>query len=283
MAESGGWHTIESDAGVFTYLVDELGVVGIQFEELLALEPDFLKQLWPVYGVIFLFKYQIGQNKSEAPIDGQLEPDAPNRMFFANQTIQNACATQAILPNFGLPDACKIYTIRDVHNSFSRSNPFVDEGTRKATEDDDLYHFIAYTPVQGVLYELDGLQPAPISHGPCTSDEFCDKVIPVIQRRVERYPPGEIRFNLLAVCRDLRIKAIEIEDEEMLAREEQKRQDWAQENELRRHNFVGFIHELLKGVVKEKVQDGTYNDWISETKAANLKKAMAAKKGESED
>jgi ubiquitin carboxyl-terminal hydrolase L5 len=78
--------------------------------------------------------------------------------------------------------------IRDVHNSFARSSPFVNEVQRAATQDDDLYHFIAYTPVNGVLYEIDGLQPAPIAHGECTFEEFPEKIVPVLQRRVERYP-----------------------------------------------------------------------------------------------
>lgn len=30
--------------GVFTYLVDNLGVKNVQFEELIALDADFLKQ-----------------------------------------------------------------------------------------------------------------------------------------------------------------------------------------------------------------------------------------------
>ena len=154
--------------------------------------------------------------------------------------------------------------IRDVHNSFSRSSPFVDEGTRAATEDDDLYHFIAYTDVNGVLYELDGLQPAPISHGACEPSEFCDKVIPVLQRRINRYPAHEIRFNLLAVVRDLRLKAQEIGDDDMLAQEERKRKEWTNENELRRHNFVGFIHEMLRGVIRSKVKDGTYQEWLDD-------------------
>lgn len=129
-----------------------------------------------------------------------------------------------------------------------------------------MYHFIAYTPINGVLYELDGLQAAPISHGPSTFEEFPDKVIPVLQRRIERYPANEIRFNLLAMVRDLRIRAREIGDQDFLYREEQKRNAWQWENALRRHNFVGFVSEVLKGVAKAKLKEGNgeYGKWIEE-------------------
>jgi hypothetical protein len=52
-----------------------------------------------------------------------------------------------------------------VHNSFARSDPYHLEEARKATEDDDAYHFIAYLPVGDKLFELDGLKPSPVSHG----------------------------------------------------------------------------------------------------------------------
>jgi len=42
---SGGWNTIESDAGVFTALLEGLGVSEVQFDELFALDPDYLKQI----------------------------------------------------------------------------------------------------------------------------------------------------------------------------------------------------------------------------------------------
>lgn len=293
---SAGWNTIESDAGVFTYLVENLEVREVQLEELTALDADYLKQLSPVYGVVFLFKYPTGQIQSDRPRDGSYDAEAAENIFFASQTIQNACGTQALLSillnhvgslKVGEPlEAFKSFTqafppeirgealsnmdqIRDVHNSFARSSPFVDETQRTATDDDDVYHFIAYTPVAGRLYELDGLQPAPINHGPCTFEEFPDKVIPVLQRRIERYPAHEIRFNLMAMVRDPRIKAREIGDQQWLAREEQKRTAWRRENALRRHNFVGFVGEVLKSVVRAQLHRGpeAYDRWIEDARA----------------
>ena len=111
--------------------------------------------------------------------------------------------------------------IRSTHNSFARSAPFISEDTRGG-KDEDVFHFIAYTPVNGVLYELDGLQEAPIAHGNCTPEEFAEKVVPVLQDRVARYP-GEIRFNLLACCGDLREKYRSLGDEEGVENEERKR------------------------------------------------------------
>lgn len=239
------------------------------------------------------------------PKDGSFDFEAVERgddgVWFAAQTIQNACGTQALLSvllNKGEKDGVDVgktlgefkeFTtgfpadlrgealsnsdhIRDVHNSFARSSPFTSDETRMATEDDDVYHFIAYTSINDTLYELDGLQPAPISHGSCPPSSFAEKVIPVLQRRIQRYPAHEIRFNLLAMCQDLRIKASEIGDQETLYREEQKRREWQWENALRRHNFVGFVGELLKGVVAAKLKEGSYDKWVEEAKERTKKK-----------
>jgi ubiquitin carboxyl-terminal hydrolase L5 len=75
-------------------------------------------------------------------------------------------------------------------------------GKRKATEDDDVYHFIAYVHFNGRLYELDGIQKGPILHSECTSDEWLDKVKPAIMTRIQSYSESEIRFNLLALVTD---------------------------------------------------------------------------------
>lgn len=137
-----------------------------------------------------------------------------------------------------------------------------------------------YTSINDKLYELDGLQPAPISHGPCTVSEFPDKIIPVLQRRIARYPATEIRFNLLACVQDQRIRAREVGDEEALEAEEHKRTEWLWENALRRHNFVGFVGELLKGVVKDKLAQGgdAYDKWVEEAKGKTRKRAEERQK-----
>ena len=71
------------------------------------------------------------------------------------------------------------------------------------------------------------------------------------------------------MVRDLRIRAREIGDQDMLYQEEQKRNAWQWENALRRHNFIGFIGEILKGVTALKLRqgNGAYDKWMEEAKS----------------
>ena len=152
-------------------------------QELWGLDDSCLAALGDVYGFIFLFKYKQSLMQPDKP--ALSFASAPN-VFFANQVINNACATQAILAillnangvrlgdklrNFreftaSLPPDMKGLAIsnsddiRAAHNSFARSEPFLAEKT-KAKEDDDVFHFVAYVPIDGQVYELDGLQRGP--------------------------------------------------------------------------------------------------------------------------
>lgn len=90
------------------------------------------------------------------------------------------------------------------HNSFARSDPF--EHARDPDDDrekEDAYHFITYIPIEGELYELDGLKRTPVSHGSLPKDApWTDAAKAVIERRIASYGGSEINFNLMAICAD---------------------------------------------------------------------------------
>ena len=83
------------------------------------------------------------------------------------------------------------------------------------------------------------------------------------------------------MVRDPRIRAREVGDQELLYGEEQKRTAWRWENALRRHNLVGFVGEVLKGVVGSKIRDGdgAYKEWVESAKAKSQARIEAKSKG----
>jgi len=227
------WCTIESDPGVFTELISKFGVKDVQVEEVWDLEEATFQKLYPIYGLIFLFKYDRKQaiEQNENALD-----EIPEGLFFSRQMINNACGTQAILSvllnarekidlgknlndfyNFtcNLDPESRGYSlqnqddIRLAHNSFARPEPISIEQSKDDDEEEDAFHFIAYVPYNGFLYEIDGLQKGPRLIGDCEDKNWIEIVRPAIQERMSQYQEKEIRFNLLAICKNLQSKYVE--------------------------------------------------------------------------
>jgi ubiquitin carboxyl-terminal hydrolase L5 len=249
-------------------------------------------------------------------------------MFFARQIVQDACGTQALLSVLlNTPEAaaeggspnCLIGTalsefreftmwldpesrgieignsqlIRGAHNSFARPEPFVmdeeDKKNRKGKEQ-EAFHFVAYIPFQGHVYEMDGLRPGPIYIGEVpvpvsgVPSSWMDVARPAIEARMQR--ANDIKSVLLALGRSkeamltARLQAgadagVDVGEDlqesinmDLLeCRENRKRQ--REENVLRRHNFFPFILALSRGLA----QKGKLTPLVD---AAKTKKAAAS-------
>jgi ubiquitin carboxyl-terminal hydrolase L5 len=244
----------------------------------------------PSHGLIFLFKWRQEVDEREV-----LDPSDMPELFFSRQIVNNACATQALLSvllNAEETDLGKEMSdfksfvagldsesrgiaignsdqIRVVHNSFARPEPFMSEESKFSTGTEDVYHFIAYVPFRGGVYEIDGLKDGPILIGDTTdSADWLAVAKPAIQARMNRYSASETHFALLSIQQKRttvlqqelqqvhamaegtegmvdelveRISSLQsrIEDEEV------KKERQRQENVRRRHNYIPFAIHLL--------------------------------------
>ncbi|XP_045547414.1 ubiquitin carboxyl-terminal hydrolase BAP1 isoform X3 [Salmo salar] len=161
-------------------------------------------------------------------------------MFFAHQLIPNSCATHALLSVLlncsgvelgttlsrmktftkGFGPESKGYAIGNApelakaHNSHARPEPRhlpEKQNGISAVRTMEAFHFVSYVPIKDRLFELDGLKAYPIDHGPWgEEEEWTDKARRVIMERIGLATAGEpyhdIRFNLMAVVPDRRVK-----------------------------------------------------------------------------
>lgn len=262
-------------------------------EEIWSLDAETFKKLEPIHGLIFLFKWV----QDDEPTGSVVKDNRLEKIFFAKQVINNACATQAILSillnckhkdiklgetltNF--KEFCQCFDpynkgltlsnasqIRTVHNSFARQTLF-ELDSKNQNKDEDVYHFIGYVPIDGRLYELDGLKEGPIDLGAIVSGQnWIDIVRPIIEKRMNKYSEGEIHFNLMAIVSDRQKiyqqqidklltggeEAMETDDDReteiakfrfLVGNEIEKRKRYRIENVRRKHNYLPFIVELLK-------------------------------------
>lgn len=237
------WSLIESDPGVFTELLERIGVKGVSVHDVLLLEREELEEYETVYGLIMLFKWK--PNSVFRP-PGEVMLDAP--VYFAKQVVNNACATMAILNTVcNYPDvidmgpemrnfteftkdldpesrglqASEFDLFRNAHNSFAP--PTLMKPQAQATPSSDVYHFVTFIYRDNFVWMLDGLQPGPVRCGAATEHTFIDVMIEASTAFMTQSAAHDttgtgqgISFTVLSVVPDLRTQF-----ERKLARQEE--------------------------------------------------------------
>ncbi|EAS36783.2 ubiquitin carboxyl-terminal hydrolase, family 1 protein [Coccidioides immitis RS] len=87
------WHgfcEIESEPALFNVMLRDWGVKGVKVQEVVSLDNDMLQFLQPIYGLVFLFRW-----REDDPV--KQEQSCPEGLWFANQTVNYACASVALL------------------------------------------------------------------------------------------------------------------------------------------------------------------------------------------
>ncbi|KAI9785865.1 MAG: hypothetical protein M1816_008192 [Peltula sp. TS41687] len=225
----------------FNVMLKEFGVKGVKTMEVFSFDDESLAEIpKPIYGLIFLFRYK-GDDSDDRAQDCPEEVWFANQtsanscasvallnitMNISNARLGDNLAsfkefTKEMTPALRGNAIDNYEFVKRIHNSFARKMDMLEadllmknnvekEGQKKkkAVKDDDneeygeCYHFIAYVPVNGRIWSLDGLEEQPRclgSFGP--TDDWFKIAMPSIQARMAAYENEDITFNLLAMIR----------------------------------------------------------------------------------
>ncbi|KAG0239859.1 Ubiquitin carboxyl-terminal hydrolase bap1 [Actinomortierella wolfii] len=226
-------------AVIFNELLRSIGVRGVCAKEVYSVDEEFFSLLKnaEVYGFILLLRHKYRHTQIVPPP----EIDYSN-VFFANQVIPDACASQAILsvvlnaPQVDIGPSLRQFKefttdfspkakglamtnfdkLRESHNRLAGRYashqdvylaPQTDKDDKNALElvevdEDNSFHYIAFVPVGGYMWELDGLQLAPIRLSSYNGSDWLSAFRQEIASRIETYSTDEDGFVLLAITQD---------------------------------------------------------------------------------
>jgi len=86
---------LESDPGIFTKILNDLGINSLQVDEVYDLDPVTSDS--ETLGYIFLFKWTDDGDKPEKPTKSKNLPDFEKKLIFLRQKASNSCASHALL------------------------------------------------------------------------------------------------------------------------------------------------------------------------------------------
>ncbi|KAF8160907.1 ubiquitin carboxyl-terminal hydrolase [Crassisporium funariophilum] len=288
--ETSGWQLTESDPGVFTELLKALNVplivddlYSLDSDSLAALQPlhalIFLFKWIPSSDdaaaaryngtndpdFAGFFAHQVVNNACATLAVLNALGNIPS-LKTGNQLAELMQFTTGMDPQTRGLVLTSADWLRELHNALSPPSAFSLDGLGLSKKTEDAYHFVVYLPVMGALYELDGLKPHALRHGSCgdSGEGWLNIAREVIEARINTYPVGALEFSLLAL-RDDPLPSLQSQLQHYqstgnsssagdiltkISNENAKRERWAFENSLRRHNHVGLVQALLLALAK---------------------------------
>ena len=221
------WHSIENNPGVYTELLKNIGVKGVQVEEILSFDA-LENQNSSIYGIILLYKY-INDISYTPNILQFWDKD----LFFSRQIIANANATQTLLSiilnnsdkidigetlkelkinTIDMDPLIKGLTLSNCEKIKTENNKFnsIEKGN---DNNNDIYHFISFIHFKNAIYEIDGFQEGPILlEKNIEFNEWPKKIKPRLNERINLFINNDIKFNLFIIVPDKIDKFIKDKD-----------------------------------------------------------------------
>ncbi|CDS06916.1 hypothetical protein LRAMOSA09439 [Lichtheimia ramosa] len=219
--EDEPWLIVEPDPGSLSQLCSNMGVQGVQVEQICSLNRGMLHDLRPIHGITLLLHHKPERSHRD---DGSMT--LANNVYFANQVVHEAYAIYALLsvlmncnddtidlgselihlkeftddfpPMLKGLSVTNSKVLKDAHNSVARRQQ------RRLMRGDDIYHYITYIPIDGYLWELDGFKRGPLRLASCTESGWIDTARTELQRKIELYQRQQIPFTIWSVIEDRR-------------------------------------------------------------------------------
>ena len=263
------WYPIENNPSILTQLIKNIGVKGIQVEEILSLES--LENLnTPIYGLIFLSKYI--ENKSYTPnILSTWDKD----LFFSKQIIENVNAIQSLLeiifnnddkidlsPDLKelklsmneMSPITKGLTITNCEKIKNEQNKLISLTNDLNKNDEDVYHFVTIINFKKNVYELDGLQEGPILLEQDVEFNNWTKTIKnILIEKINFFSNNEIKFNLFVLIPD-KLEQLNNNKNILISKKNYIEEKIKGNTDIENENNFEELKGLDKGLLEEKIK-----------------------------
>lgn len=263
------WYPIENNPSILTQLIKNIGVKGIQVEEILSLES--LENLnTPIYGLIFLSKYI--ENKSYTPnILSTWDKD----LFFSKQIIENVNAIQSLLeiifnnddkidlsPDLKelklsmneMSPITKGLTITNCEKIKNEQNKLISLTNDLNKNDEDVYHFVTIINFKKNVYELDGVQEGPILLEQDVEFNNWTKTIKnILIEKINFFSNNEIKFNLFVLIPD-KLEQLNNDKNILISKKNYIEEKIKGNTDIENENNFEELKGLDNGLLEEKIK-----------------------------